>query len=217
MLPPNDHAPTLIDSGEFMSEGSVFGGLPVTWDSGEDDDDFDEKETRMVAVPAAEPSSQRLLRVLPAVPARTWTPPPPPPSGVLPPINPPPPFRTTGRNAVVAHWVPEPPPPRVSYPTMPECVPVFAHPVLVQPFTSPAPPEAEIMEHGVGPHVAVTLQTPRTKAKRQRILRKAVLPWPAVVMVAAVAGGVIFEHAQRGDTWSTITSTVDSAERLVRR
>lgn len=202
----HDQGPTLIDSGEFKAEGFAFRGLPAAWDDEDEDDDEDEKETSMMQAPV-ERSSLRSLRVLPAVPT-LWTPPPPPSAPVLPPINPPA-FRTAASRA--PHWVPEPPPPRISVPS----APAWAQWPPPPPFLSPElEPEPELSS--VGPHVAITLATPRTQARRQRILRRVILPWPAAVMIAAVAGGVIFEHAERGDTWSAIASTVDSAQRLVR-
>ncbi len=225
---PRDEGPTLIDSGEFQAEGLASRGLPVTWD--DDDDDEDEKETGMMRA-TMERSSQRNLRVLPAVPT-AWTPPPPPPSGALPPINPPA-FRTATKvEPPRQHWVPEPPPPRVSQPFAAAWLePIAPELPAPQPFFAPEPtpestldlapksasePEPETEISGVGPHVAITLATPRTRAKRQRILRRVILPWPAVVMIAAVAGGVIFELVEAGEPWSVITATAESAQRLVR-
>jgi hypothetical protein len=215
MLPIRDQGPTLIDTGELGNEGFAdlrTTGITVVWDDDDDDDEDEDKKTQMILVPS-EQSSQRALRVLPAVPA-VWTPP-----------------RPSAPMTAAPHWVPPPPPPRVSLPTAPEWNPAWDDPPIV---AQPPPPEPHATQevsnagafivrgiaHGAGPHVAVTVATPRTPpapAKRPRILRRVVLPWPAAVMIAAVAGAVIFEHAQRGDTLSAIGSTVESAQRLVRR
>jgi hypothetical protein len=45
-----------------------------------------------------------------------------------------------------------------------------------------------------------------------RIRRSVILPWPAALMLLAIAGGFIYEHAQRGDLRQVVESSVHSAE-----
>jgi hypothetical protein len=50
----------------------------------------------------------------------------------------------------------------------------------------------------------------RPRATRPPIRRSVILPWPAALMLLAIAGGVVFEHVQRGDLGEVVQTGIDS-------
>ncbi len=56
----------------------------------------------------------------------------------------------------------------------------------------------------------VVAPPPKMRAP-SRIRRSVILPWPAALMLLAIVGGCIYEHAHRGDLRQVVESSVHAA------